>query len=90
MKSRPAMRALSSAALFARGWTCALAAFPANTFSEASTPAREVHELSLFVLLITSFIFVSVGGLLVYALIKYRGRKNDQNEPAQVFAPTIG
>ncbi len=56
-----------------------------SVFSTASTPAREVNELSLFVLAITAAIFVGVSALLVYALVRYRARPGDVNEPPQVF-----
>jgi cytochrome c oxidase subunit 2 len=54
-------------------------------FSHASTPAGEVSGISFFVLTITGLIFVSMSGLLTYALIRFRGRKGDMTEPAQVF-----
>ena len=41
--------------------------------------------ISFFVLTITGLIFVSMSGLLTYALIRFRGRKGDMTEPAQVF-----
>jgi cytochrome c oxidase subunit 2 len=58
----------------------------ASPFSPASTPAKEIFGLSLFVLLITGAIFVTVGGLLTYALVKYRARGAEaDHEPAQVY-----
>jgi cytochrome c oxidase subunit 2 len=56
-----------------------------STFSHATTPASEVNGISVFVLTITGLIFVSMSGLLTYALVRFRGRKGDQTEPAQVF-----
>jgi cytochrome c oxidase subunit 2 len=57
-----------------------------STFAPASTPAREIFGLSLFVLLITGGIFVCVGGLLVYVLIRFRARASEgEHEPAQVY-----
>ncbi len=56
-----------------------------STFSHASTPAGQVNDISIFVLTITGLIFVSVSGLLVYALVRYRGRDGDRTEPPQVF-----
>ncbi len=57
-----------------------------STFAPASTPAHEIYGLSLFVILITGSIFVSVAGLLTYVIIKYRFRESDgQHEPAQVY-----
>ena len=56
-----------------------------STFSNASTPASEVSGISFFVLTITGLIFVTMSGLLTYALVRFRGRKGDMTEPAQVF-----
>jgi cytochrome c oxidase subunit II len=56
-----------------------------STFSHASTPAGEVTNISIFVLTITGLIFVTMSGLLLYALVRFRGRKGDTTEPAQVF-----
>lgn len=79
-------------------WLClsasaALAQGPQSTpsiLAPASTPAHEIYGLSLFVLLITGTIFVVVGGLLTYVLIKFRARDEAdmQNEPAQVYGST--
>jgi cytochrome c oxidase subunit II len=55
----------------------------------ASTPAHEINYLALFALTITGAIFVVVESLLIYAVVKYRSRKNDpQYEPAQVYGST--
>jgi len=56
-----------------------------STFSHASTPASEVSNVSVFVLTITGLIFLAMSGLLTYALVRFRGRKGDMSEPAQVF-----
>ena len=61
---------------------------PTNTFSSASTPAKEVHSLSIFVLFITGLIFLSVSVLLAYAVWKFRAKPDDTMEPAQVFGST--
>ena len=60
---------------------------PSSTsiFSRLSTPAREVHELSLFVLTICGLIFVGMSSLLTYALVRYRTRAGENTEPPQVF-----
>src|SRR5260370_36172026 len=59
---------------------------PTNIFAPASTPARFIFGLSLFVLAITAVIFVVVVTLLTYAVVKFRKRKNDDGrEPAQVY-----
>jgi cytochrome c oxidase subunit 2 len=59
---------------------------PTNIFSPAATPAHSIVTLSAFVLSIALAIFLIVGGLLLYALIRYRHRPSQLNrEPAQVY-----
>lgn len=67
--------------------SCAIwAAAPSTSiFGGPSTPAREVNDLSIFVLTISGMIFVGVGGLLTYALVRFRARKGENTEPPQVF-----
>jgi cytochrome c oxidase subunit 2 len=60
-----------------------------NIFAPASTPAKSIADLSVFVLVITGIIFVVVFALLVYSVIKFRGRATDAGrEPAQVYGST--
>ena len=60
-----------------------------NIFAPASTPAQSIAHLSIFVLVITGIIFVAVFTLLVYSIIKFRGRAVDAGrEPAQVYGST--
>src|SRR5579863_8877037 len=60
-----------------------------NIFAPASTPARSIADLSVFVLAITGVIFVVVFALLVYSVVKFRGRAMDAGrEPAQVYGST--
>jgi cytochrome c oxidase subunit 2 len=60
-----------------------------NIFAPASTPAKSIADLSIFVLVITGIIFVVVFALLVYSVIKFRGRAMDAgHEPAQVYGST--
>jgi cytochrome c oxidase subunit 2 len=40
-----------------------------STFAPASTSARQIFDLSIFVISLTSGIFVLVGGLLALALV---------------------
>jgi cytochrome c oxidase subunit 2 len=62
---------------------------PTNIFAPTSTPAHSILGLSLFVLVITALIFVVVGGLLVYAVVKFRRKATaDGREPAQVYGST--
>ena len=60
-----------------------------NMLTPASTPAHTIANLSLFVLLITGSIFVVVGGLLAFALVRYRARpQEDTSEPPQIYGST--
>lgn len=61
---------------------------PTSIFSPDGTPAHSVFGLSMLVLGITLCIFLIVGGLLCYALIRYRYRPSDVNaarEPPQIY-----
>ena len=76
-------------------WICAAAAAfadtspplsPTNIFAPASTPAKSIFELSLFVLAVTGAIFLVVFTLLLYSVVKFRKRENDDGrEPPQVY-----
>ncbi|MGB7131712.1 MAG: cytochrome c oxidase subunit II [Candidatus Sulfotelmatobacter sp.] len=60
-----------------------------NIFAPASTPARSITDLSVFVLVITGIIFAVVFVLLVCAVVKFRGQAKDADrEPAQVYGST--
>src|SRR6476661_8729939 len=60
-----------------------------NIFAPASTPAKSIADLSVFVLVITGIIFCVVFVLLVYSIVKFRGRAMDTgHEPAQVYGST--
>ena len=60
-----------------------------NIFAPASTPAKTIFGLSMFVLAVTAVIFVVVGSLLAYSVVKFRGRAIDSGrEPAQVYGST--
>ena len=87
------MRHLASVLAAVLGWPAA-AGFgqsavplsPTNIFAPVSTPARSILDLSMFVLAITTAIFVVVFGLLVYAVVCFRKRANDNGqEPPQVY-----
>jgi len=59
---------------------------PTSIFAPASTPADAIFELSLFVLAVTGVIFVTVFGLLVYAVVRFRRKQHDDgSEPPQVY-----
>ena len=60
-----------------------------NIFAPASTPAKSIADLSVFVLVITGIMFAVVFALLVYSVIKFRGRAREGGrEPAQVYGST--
>ena len=86
------VRALSSQILVCV--CCSAAAFadaawplsPTNIFAPASTPAKSILGLSLFVLAVTGAVFLVVFILLLYSVVKFRKRKNDDGrEPPQVY-----
>ncbi|MFZ3215031.1 MAG: cytochrome c oxidase subunit II [Candidatus Acidiferrales bacterium] len=57
-----------------------------NMFKPASTPADSILRIAFFVLSISGIIFVVVGGLLVYSVVKFRRRSDDDGrEPPQVY-----
>ena len=59
---------------------------PTSIFSPKGTPAHFIFGLSMFVLAITAAIFLAVGGVLAYVLIRYRQRATDSDrEPAQIY-----
>jgi cytochrome c oxidase subunit 2 len=59
---------------------------PTNIFSPASTPAKSIFGLSLFVLAVTGVIFLVVFALLLYSVVKFRRQKSDDGrEPPQVY-----
>jgi cytochrome c oxidase subunit 2 len=62
------------------------ASSPTNIFDPAATPAHSIFSLSMLVLSVTLVIFLLVGGLLLYALIRFRHRPTDsEHEPAQIY-----
>src|ERR1700751_3516597 len=62
---------------------------PTNIFAPVSTPSQSIFDLSILVLIVTAAIFVTVFGLLVYAVVKFRKRgAGDEREPVQVYGST--
>jgi len=85
---RPMLTACISTILFLS--TTILSAAPANhvtnIFKPLSTPAKIVSETSMLVLWISLGIFLTVGGLLLYIVIRFRQRKGDvDREPPQIY-----
>lgn len=59
---------------------------PSSIFDPVSTPASQIDTVAYFVLAITGVIFVIVGGLLAYSIVRYRTRTGDDGrEPPQVY-----
>src|SRR5271163_386572 len=59
---------------------------PTNIFSPASPSAHAIANLAYFVLCITAAIFATVFGLIIYVVVKYRRRSNDDGkEPPQIY-----
>jgi cytochrome c oxidase subunit II len=59
---------------------------PTSIFDPAGTPAHSIFGLSMLVLSVTLSIFLIVGGLLLYAVIRFRHRPTDsEREPPQIY-----
>jgi cytochrome c oxidase subunit 2 len=59
---------------------------PTNIFDPASTPAKSIFGLSLFVLAVTGAIFIVVLSLLLYCIVRFRKKRDDDGrEPPQVY-----
>jgi cytochrome c oxidase subunit II len=57
-----------------------------NIFKPLAQPAHETMRLSLMVVAICATIFLIVGGLLVYTIIRFRHRAGDEaSEPPQIY-----
>ena len=69
------------------GWADGPQATP-SMFKPVSTPASNEFDLAMFAISITGGIFVVVGGIWVYVVLKYRAKPGDNVEPAQVYGST--
>src|SRR5712671_4914835 len=59
---------------------------PTSIFAPASTAAAAIFDLSTLVVAVTAVIFLCVCALLVYAVVTFRKRPDDDGtEPAQVY-----
>src|SRR5882757_3780450 len=59
---------------------------PSSVFDPVSTPAHEINTVAFFVVAITGVIFLIVGGLLTYSIVRFRaGPTDDGREPPQVY-----
>lgn len=62
---------------------------PTSIFAPQATPAHYIFGLSMLVLAICATIFLVVGGLLLYVLIRFRHRRGfTVREPAQIYGST--
>lgn len=62
-----------------------------SIFAPAGTAAHSIFSLSMLVLGITGAIFLTVAGLLLFALLRYRHRPEDpeaSHEPRQIYGST--
>src|SRR5580693_4628568 len=58
----------------------------ANMFNPKATPADSVYNVSMLMLAICASIFLVVGGLLAFTIVRFRSRKRDDSrEPAQIY-----
>lgn len=58
----------------------------ADMFKPLSRPAEMIHESAVLVMLICAGIFVVVTGLLVFIVLKFRRKENDNGqEPPQIY-----
>ncbi|MEO6848001.1 MAG: cytochrome c oxidase subunit II [Chthoniobacterales bacterium] len=61
----------------------------ANIFQPVSAPAQQIYHVAVLVLIICAGIFFVVGGILVYTIIRFRKRADDDGrEPPQVYGGT--
>jgi len=56
-----------------------------SMFRPISTPAQEISTLAVFVLGVTTAIFVIVSALLTYSMVRFRARPGDGSEPPQLY-----
>ena len=58
----------------------------ANMFNPKATPADSIYNVSMLMLAICAAIFLVVGGLLAFTIVRFRSRKIDNSrEPVQVY-----
>ena len=56
-----------------------------SMFAPASPGAESIRDISVLVLVITGFIFILVEGILLYAILRFRGGTASGKEPPQVY-----
>ena len=66
-----------------------IVAQPHSIFEPRSTSAHMLYSMTLFTFAITGAIFVVVGGLWLYAIVRFRETRGDETyEPPQVYGGT--
>lgn len=61
----------------------------ADIFKPLSAPADTIYDLALLVLLICAGIFITVVSVLIYTIIRFRGKPDGgQSEPPQIYGGT--
>ncbi len=59
---------------------------PTNIFDAAATPAHLIFGNAIFVLGLCAGIFIVVGGMMLWVVVRYRSRSSDDNtEPIQIY-----
>ena len=61
---------------------------PQSSLNPKSVEAQQIDDLWILVLVIASVVFVVVEGVLVFAIFRFRRRKDDDIEPKQVHGNT--
>jgi cytochrome c oxidase subunit II len=56
-----------------------------SIFKPQATPAESVYHLSFLVLTVCAAIFLVVAGLLTFTIVRFRRKKDDTHEPAQIY-----
>ena len=57
-----------------------------SIYSPVATPGTQIRDLSYFILAITGGIFLTVVTLLIFAIVKFHARhQDDESEPPQVY-----
>jgi cytochrome c oxidase subunit II len=56
-----------------------------NIFKPLATPAESVYHLSVLVITVCTAIFIVVGGVLTFTLLRFGRNSRDGREPAQVY-----
>jgi len=57
-----------------------------NIFNPLSTPAEAAHRVALLTLAVCAVIFITVACLLIYAIVRFRRRReDDESEPSQIY-----